>query len=252
MQIIIVKKDYETMKKLLSFALSFCLIVAALLSFSACGSECKHRDSNNNGFCDKCGADCNAVTKEPVIKNLEHSYTPAQNEVYVRMEITGYGTIDLCLDRDAAPITVQNFIALVENDFYNGLTLHRIIDGFVVQGGDPKGNGTGGTTPIRGEFEANGYDNPIKHERGVISMARRGDDYDSGSCQFFIVHETSEKNTAALDGLYASFGRVVSGMEVVDAIVSEAKYASATAKDNGTVITPPVIYYAAVLADGAK
>lgn len=240
------------MKKILSFALSFCLLLTSMLSLSGCGSECKHKDSNNNGYCDKCGEECNVAPKEPVVKNLEHSYTPAQNEVYVRMEITGYGTIDLCLDRKAAPITVQNFVSLVENDFYNGLTFHRIIGDFMIQGGDPKGNGTGGTTPIKGEFAYNGWDNPIQHERGVISMARRGDSYDSGSCQFFIVHQTSERNTYSLDGQYAAFGRVVSGIEVVDAIVSEAKYASASAQESGTVITPPVIYYVAVLADGAK
>ena len=125
------------MKKILSFALSACLLATSLLSFSACSSECKHKDANQNGYCDKCGAECNQPEKEPVIKNLEHSYTPAQNEVYVRMEVTGYGTIDLCLDRDAAPITVQNFVSLVENDFYNGLTFHRIIGGFMIQGGDP-------------------------------------------------------------------------------------------------------------------
>ena len=185
-------------------------------------------------------------------KNLEHAYTPKTDEVYVRIEVKKYGTIDLCLDRSAAPITVDNFVSLVESGFYDKLTFHRVIDGFMIQGGDPNGDGTGGTTPIKGEFLINGHYNPIPHERGTISMARRGDSNDSGSCQFFIVHETSKNNSYSLDGRYAAFGRVVKGMEVVDAIVEAAKYASAKDESAGTVTKPAKIKYAAVLAKGER
>ena len=184
-------------------------------------------------------------------KNRDHSYEPKENEVYVRMKVKGIGEIDLCLDRDAAPITVENFVNLVEDKFYNKLTFHRVIEGFMIQGGDPNGDGTGSSTPIKGEFAWNGWDNPIKHERGVISMARRGDNYDSGSCQFFIVHETSINNTISLDDQYAAFGRVVAGMEVVDEIVEKARYYSYSDMQSGAVAKPCVIQYIIVLADGA-
>lgn len=208
------------MKKTISLLLSIVLLCSSLLSLTSC-------------------------------KNKEHNYVPKENEVYVRMEVKGYGEIDLCLDRSAAPITVENFVSLVEDGFYDKLTFHRIIEGFMIQGGDPKGDGTGGSTPIKGEFSYNGYDNPIKHERGVISMARRSDSYDSGSCQFFIVHETSLNNTYSLDGQYAAFGHVVKGMEVVDAIVAAAQYATYEDAAGGIVRNPPKIKYMIVLADGA-
>ena len=140
-----------------------------------------------------------------------------------KIEIENHGTITLELDGSAAPITVENFVKLAKDGFYDGLTFHRIIDGFMMQGGCPKGDGTGDAgQDIKGEFSANGWDNPIKHERGTISMARANDP-NSASCQFFIVHETSANNTASLDGKYAAFGRVTSGMEIVDKICSDAK-----------------------------
>ena len=126
------------------------------------------------------------------------------------------GKSELELFPEAAPITVKNFEKLVSEGFYDGLTFHRIIKGFMIQGGDPLGNGMGGSDKkLVGEFRANGYDNPIKHERGVISMARAYDP-NSASSQFFIMH----KNAPHLDGQYAAFGKVVSGMEVVDEIAS--------------------------------
>ena len=136
------------------------------------------------------------------------------------------GDIIIELDPKQAPITVKNFQKLVKQGFYDGLTFHRVIEGFMIQGGDPDGDGTGGSKKnIKGEFEANGVNNTIKHERGVISMARSGErynnfgqmidnGYNSASSQFFIVHQT----TASLDGQYAAFGRVLSGMEYVDGI----------------------------------
>ena len=139
---------------------------------------------------------------------------------YADIEIENYGTITVELDQEAAPITVENFVNLAESGFYDGLTFHRIWEGFMMQGGDPNGDGTGGSDEeIVGEFSANGYANPLSHTRGAISMAR-SDDYDSASSQFFIVHEDS---TDSLDGLYAAFGYVTEGMDIVDAICEAAE-----------------------------
>ena len=141
--------------------------------------------------------------------------------------VKDYGTISLELDADTAPISVTNFINLANEGFYDGLTFHRIISGFMIQGGDPNGNGTGGSEKtIKGEFSANGVENDISHVRGVISMARANDP-DSGSSQFFIVHEDS----TFLDGQYAAFGHVTDGMDVVDAICE----AVPVQDNNGTV-----------------
>ena len=142
-----------------------------------------------------------------------------------KIEVENYGTITVELYPDIAPITVKNFVNLAKKGFYNGLTFHRIMDGFMIQGGDPLGNGTGGNTDsqgnrltIKGEFTANGVNNTLSHKRGVISMAR-AQDYNSASSQFFIMH----KDAAYLDGAYAAFGQVTSGMEVVDKICADAK-----------------------------
>ena len=124
------------------------------------------------------------------------------------------GVIDLELDSKAAPVTVENFEKLVKEGFYDGLIFHRVIPGFMIQGGDPEGTGMGGPGwHIKGEFAANGWDNPIGHKRGVISMARAQDPNSAGS-QFFIMHQ----DAAYLDGQYAAFGKVVKGIEVVDKI----------------------------------
>lgn len=130
------------------------------------------------------------------------------------IEMENGAKIELELYPEAAPITVKNFENLVSKGFYDGLTFHRVIKGFMIQGGDPLGNGMGGADEnIKGEFSANGHNNPIKHTRGVISMARAYDP-NSASSQFFIMH----KDAPHLDGQYAAFGRVVSGMEAVDEI----------------------------------
>ena len=132
------------------------------------------------------------------------------------IEVEKFGTMAFDLMDDLAPISVKNFAKLAKEGFYNGLTFHRIIEGFMIQGGCPKGNGTGGPGYcIKGEFSANGVNNPIKHERGVISMARAMD-FDSAGNQFFIMHRTVPQ----LDGQYAAFGKIVSGIEIVDAIAS--------------------------------
>ena len=134
----------------------------------------------------------------------------------VIIEMENGGKIELELYPEHAPKTVANFESLVKEGFYNGLTFHRIIPGFMIQGGDPLGNGMGGSEKkLYGEFRANGFANPIKHERGVISMARAYDP-NSASSQFFIMHEDAPH----LDGQYAAFGKVVSGMETVDEIAN--------------------------------
>jgi len=185
------------MKKLTAFLL--CIIMIA--SFASCG-------------------------KEEGLK--EDSYT-------VEIEVENYGVITVALDAKTAPITVENFLNLVNSDFYDGLTFHRIIDGFMIQGGDPKGNGTGGSDQkIKGEFSANGVKNDISHVRGVISMAR-SKQYNSASSQFFIMHQDDPR----LDGQYAAFGKVTSGMEIVDAICKNTPVID----NNGSVSTnnQPVI-----------
>ena len=132
------------------------------------------------------------------------------------IEVEKFGTIEVELYKDAAPITVDNLVKLANKGFYNGLTFHRIIRGFMIQGGCPKGNGTGGPGySIKGEFASNGFNNPIKHERGVISMARAMDPNSAGS-QFSIMHQAAPH----LDGQYAAVGKVIKGIEVVDAIAS--------------------------------
>ncbi len=160
---------------------------------------------------------------------------------HVIITVENYGKIELELDADTAPITVENFCTLAADGFYDGLTFHRIIENFMIQGGDPDHNGTGGNKDkngneinIKGEFSANGVRNNISHKRGVISMAR-ANPYDSASSQFFIVHQDSPH----LDGQYAAFGYVTKGMDVVDAIAVNTPVVDS----NGTVLyqNQPVI-----------
>ncbi len=164
-----------------------------------------------------------------------------ENPIYADITVEGYGTITVAMDAAAAPVTVLNFITLAEEGFYDGLTFHRIIDGFMMQGGDPEGTGLGGSDEtILGEFSANGYDNPLSHTRGAISMAR-SQDYDSASSQFFIV----QSDSTYLDGQYAAFGYVTSGMEYVDQICKDAKPTDnngTIAKEDQPVITSIVIW----------
>ena len=146
---------------------------------------------------------------------------------HAEIEVKDYGTIDVELDADTAPITVTNFVKLAQEGFYDGLTFHRIMDGFMIQGGDPNGDGTGGSKEnIKGEFSNNGVDNDISHTRGTISMARASDP-DSASSQFFIV----QADSTFLDGDYAGFGHVTEGMDIVDKICEDAK----PTDDNGTI-----------------
>lgn len=178
------------MKRIFSLFLVLAALTAALLVFPACGDK------------------------------------PDTSTHRVAIEVQDFGTIELELYPTKAPITVANFEKLVKEGFYDGLTFHRIVKDFMIQGGDPKGDGSGGSDKtIKGEFSQNGFTrNDIKHERGVISMARSSSSNDSASSQFFIMHG----DAPYLDGSYAAFGRVTSGMDVVDAI------ANVKVKDNGS------------------
>ena len=148
-------------------------------------------------------------------KAAESEPAAAQNPV-VTMEVKDYGTITLELYPDIAPNTVANFVTLVQSGYYDGLTFHRVIPGFMIQGGDPLGNGMGGPGySIKGEFSQNGFQNGLKHTRGVISMAR-SQMPDSAGSQFFIMHADAPH----LDGGYAAFGTVLTGLDVVDAIAA--------------------------------
>ena len=183
------QRQAEKQKKTIIYSIAAVLCVAVLVGvivgISSCKSEIKY------------------VEADP---NLTY---------YADIDIKDYGMITVQLDQSAAPKTVGNFISLAQSGFYDGLTFHRIIEGFMMQGGDPEGNGTGGAEKtVVGEFSANGHNNPISHKRGVISMPRANDP-NSASSQFFIVHQDSEDS---LDGKYAAFGHVISGMEVVDKI----------------------------------
>lgn len=143
-------------------------------------------------------------------KKKEEDFSDVENPV-VTMEIEGYGVIEIELYPQIAPNTVKNFIHLIESEFYDGLTIHRVVRNFVIQGGDPKGNGTGGPGySIKGEFSANGFKNDLKHTQGVISMAR-ATPYNSAGSQFFIMLADNSN----LDGQYAAFGKVTKGLDIV-------------------------------------
>ena len=165
-----------------------------------------------------CGGDNDSKDKKDDLLSGNH---------HAVIDVKDYGVIKVELNADEAPINVTNFVKLAKDGFYDGLTFHRIINGFMIQGGDPEGNGTGGSDEtIKGEFSANGVDNVLKHTRGAISMAR-SQDYDSASSQFFIMHETND----SLDGQYAVFGYVYEGMDVVDKIATSVPVTD----NNGTV-----------------
>ncbi len=167
-------------------------------------------------------------------ENSEKNNESGENDMYktgthhADMVVKDYGTVKMELYADIAPITVANFAKLVNEGFYNGLTFHRIMSGFMIQGGDPLGNGTGGSDEeIKGEFALNGVENSISHTRGTISMARASA-YNSASSQFFIMHQ----DYTGLDGAYAAFGKVTEGIEVVDKICENV----IPVDNNGTVL----------------
>ena len=169
-----------------------------------------------------------AKTAQPTAAGAGASAEPFTKVRHAEITIKDYGTIKLELDEGTAPITVENFIRLAKDGFYDGLTFHRIMDGFMIQGGDPLGNGTGGSKEkIKGEFSSNGVNNPLSHVKGVISMARSANSPDSASSQFFI----TVADSTFLDGSYAAFGRVTDGMEIAEKIAKDAK----PVDNNGTI-----------------
>jgi len=208
----------KNMRKHVAFLLSAALIMTI---FAGCGQKSEGNETAATE--DKETVVAEETAEEEV--DLSEEYTATNT---VEITVKDYGTITVELDANQAPATVENFLNLVNEGFYDGLTFHRIISGFMIQGGDPNGNGTGGSgTNIKGEFSQNGFNNEMHHYRGAISMARANDP-DSASSQFFIVHQDS----FFLDGGYAVFGYVTSGMEVVDAICENT-----TVQDkNGTVL----------------
>ena len=191
----------------------------ATLCLAGCGAKGASDSSASTSAATSASASGSCVTSA--------SGTYASGTHHATIEVEGYGTIKLELDADVAPVTVANFAKLAGDGFYNGLTFHRIISGFMVQGGDPNGNGTGGSSEkIVGEFSENGHHYSISHVRGTISMAR-SQAYNSASSQFFIM----QADTPSLDGQYAAFGHVTEGMDVVDAMCEAAH----PTDNNGTI-----------------
>ncbi len=192
------------MKKLTGLILLLAMTVACLASCGGINGACEYADT----------------------RDIE-----GRDIHYVEISVKNYGKIVVLLDATAAPKTVENFLKLVNEGFYDGLKFHRIIKDFMIQGGDPRGDGTGGSAEtIVGEFAENGYENDISHKKGVISMAR-SDSYDSASSQFFICNADAQKS---LDGKYAAFGYVVAGLDVVDEITEDIWPKTALADMYGT------------------
>ena len=214
----------QTTKKALAIVLALMLTLSCVV-LGGCGAKNEIKGINTNKTEKSSASGAKAAQDSLSDNGYEKPYTGSSKTVEI--DVKDYGKIKLELDPTAAPLTVQNFLNLVNEGFYDGLTFHRIMEGFMIQGGDPKGNGTGGSTnQIKGEFESNGVKNPISHKRGVISMAR-SNNMNSASSQFFIVHQHS----TFLDGQYAAFGAVTEGMEVVDKIATGVK----PVDNNGTI-----------------
>lgn len=154
---------------------------------------------------------------------------------HAEMVIKNYGTVKIELYGDQAPLTVENFVNLCNKGFYNGLTFHRYVKDFVLQGGDPEGTGLGGCeSSVKGEFSANGVKNTIKHKKGVISMARNQFDFNSASSQFFICLKNSCSDD--LDGQYAAFGKITEGMDIIDKLCADLTESDCLPKDQQPVI----------------
>ena len=206
------------MKRLISI-----ILMAALLSLclTGCGDTRENADKSTAKTTKK-----ESFAEKKVADTSNSQYLTGKH--HAEIVIAEYGKLELELDADVAPITVTNFVNLVKKGFYNGLTFHRIMSGFMIQGGDPNGDGTGGSEEtIKGEFKSNGVENTMSHKRGVISMARTQNDPDSASSQFFIVQADSD----FLDGDYAAFGKVTAGMDIVDKICQSVQ----PIDNNGTV-----------------
>ena len=207
--------------------ISILLILALALTLAACGSTSDSGDETES---------------ETAAANTDTS------PVVIKIDVKDFGTMTLELYPDIAPITVANFLSYVDDGFYNGLTFHRIYKGFMIQGGDPKGNGTGdgGKPPIKGEFAANGVENNLSHTYGVISMARTKV-MDSATCQFFICNADA---SASLDGMYAAFGKLIDGEDVLDAISNvKVKINPVTGEQPATYPVDPVVITSIYRAD---
>lgn len=221
------------MKRYFSIIVIMALVVCM---FAGCGSKKSNTSSNANSGTSSSES---AKQEETAVPESTES-TDAGSDIsssddtkqlsgkhHVVIKVKKYGNIKVELDADTAPISVTNFVNLAKKGFYDGLTFHRIIDGFMIQGGDPSGDGTGGSDEtIKGEFSDNGVENNISHVRGTISMARSSEN-DSASSQFFIV----QSDSTYLDGQYAGFGTVTSGMDIVDKICKDTPVTDS----NGTV-----------------
>lgn len=212
------------------------IMALVVCMFAGCGSKKSNTSSNANSGTSSSES---AKQEETAVPESTES-TDAGSDIsssddtkqlsgkhHVVIKVKKYGNIKVELDADTAPISVTNFVNLAKKGFYDGLTFHRIIDGFMIQGGDPSGDGTGGSDEtIKGEFSDNGVENNISHVRGTISMARSSEN-DSASSQFFIV----QSDSTYLDGQYAGFGTVTSGMDIVDKICKDTPVTDS----NGTV-----------------
>ena len=220
------------MKRNFKIVLTLLLTLAMLACLAGCGAVFTSASANNSGGS---GAGGNSAPGTYTPPALDESLT-----YFADIDIEGYGVITVQLDQAAAPVTCANFVELAESGFYDGLTFHRIIAGFMMQGGDPEGNGYGGSeNKIVGEFKKNGYENNLAHVRGTVSMAR-SNAKNSASCQFFICHEDAPH----LDGSYAAFGTVIEGMDVVDAVCAAAQPTDSNgsiAKDAQPVMTSVTI-----------
>lgn len=229
------------MKKIISLILIF----ATLFCLTCCGDDESEKplnpenDNNVTSLYDEAKTDVMGTGASPykTSRSIE-----GRDIKYVEICFKGYGKCVVLLDATTAPITVANFISLVEKGFYNGLTLHRIIKDFMIQGGDPDGNGTGGNknpdgtkNEIFGEFYSNGHSNDISHKKGVISMARSNEP-NSASSQFFICNADASNS---LDGNYAAFGYVVEGLSVIDDITKDVFPKTAYADYYGDYTTDP-------------
>lgn len=224
------------------------LILAAVLAAMFASGVFSRGSSDPTPNTPSTEVDMNAIKAEINSKKVSDFTETTEKTEYVKITVKDHGDIVVRLRADVAPKTVANYQKLVGQKFYDGLTFHRVYKGFMIQGGDPKGNGTGGSDEkIKGEFSVNGVDNKLSHVRGVISMARSGTNskdpaaleqaYNSASCQFFICHADSD----FLDGQYASFGYVVAGLETVDSVANVTVTTQASSGERTSPVSPVVI-----------
>lgn len=224
------------MKRIMTILLTMALVVCAV---SACGKEeIKTDPAGKDDVVSSSGSGISGSASGSGIEDLGPTDSDGNltGKHHIKIKVKKYGTIKATLYADKAPITVTNFIKLARSGFYDGLTFHRVISSFMIQGGDPQGDGTGGSgEPIKGEFASNGVKNKLSHVRGTLSMARTPDNPNSARSQFFIMHQ----DATYLDGDYAAFGKVTKGIKVVDKICANTEVVD----NNGTVVAgkQPVI-----------